>query len=232
MDSDIDEFTKLAHHLQDEITAARMVPIGNLYTRLSRTVRDAVKAAGKPVELSLEGAETELDNNIVQHISDPLIHLVRNAVAHGIEDVEARRRAGKPEKGRISVRAYHRGNHIFIEVEDDGRGINYESVRQSVVDSGEMSSVAAAELRERELREFLVPPGIFDRFLHIRAGRPRRGPRRGALQRPRAERRNRSALRNRPRRVLHGKGAAHADYFAGAVHPLRHVGVRVPARGG
>jgi len=160
VDSDIDEFTKLAHHLQDEITAARMVPIGNLYTRLSRTVRDAVKAAGKPVDLSLEGAETELDNNIVQHISDPLIHLVRNAVAHGIEDAETRRRAGKPEKGRIAVRAYHRGNHIFIEVEDDGRGINYESVRQSVVDSGVMSSVAAAELTERELREFLFRPGF------------------------------------------------------------------------
>ena len=160
VDSDIDEFTKLAHHLQDEITAARMVPIGNLYTRLSRTVRDAVKAAGKPVDLSLEGAETELDNNIVQHISDPLIHLVRNAVAHGIEDVETRRRAGKPEKGRIAVRAYHRGNHIFIEVEDDGRGINYESVRQSVVDSGAMSSIAASELSERELREFLFRPGF------------------------------------------------------------------------
>ena len=144
VDSDIDEFTKLAHHLQDEITAARMVPIGNLYTRVSRSVRDAVKAAGKPVELSLEGAETELDNNIVQHISDPLIHLVRNSVAHGIEDAATRRRAGKPEKGRVAVRAYHHGNHIFIEVEDDGRGIDYESVRQSVVDSGAMTSIAAA----------------------------------------------------------------------------------------
>jgi chemosensory pili system protein ChpA (sensor histidine kinase/response regulator) len=160
VDSDIDEFTKLAHHLQDEITAARMVPIGNLYTRVSRSVRDAVKAAGKPVELVLEGAETELDNNIVQHISDPLIHLVRNSVAHGIEGPEARRRAGKPEKGRVSVRAYHRGNHIFIEVEDDGRGIDYESVRQSVVDSGAMTSVAASELTERELREFLFRPGF------------------------------------------------------------------------
>src|SRR4029077_4085889 len=111
VDSDIDEFTKLAHHLQDEITAARMVPIGNLYTRLSRTVRDAAKASGKPVDLSLQGADTELDNNIVQHISDPLIHLVRNAIAHGIEDAEVRRHAGKPEKGRITVRAYHHGNH-------------------------------------------------------------------------------------------------------------------------
>src|SRR6202522_970293 len=160
VDSDIDEFTKLAHHLQDEITAARMVPIGNLYTRLSRTVRDASKAAGKPVELSLEGAETELDNNIIQHISDPLIHLVRNAVAHGLEDPQARRQSGKSEKGRVEVRAYHRGNHIFIEVEDDGRGIDYDGVRRRVIESGAMSPLAAAELSERELREFLFRPGF------------------------------------------------------------------------
>jgi chemosensory pili system protein ChpA (sensor histidine kinase/response regulator) len=160
VDSDIDEFTKLAHHLQDEITAARMVPIGNLYTRLSRTVRDAAKASGKPVDLSLQGADTELDNNIIQHISDPLIHLVRNAIAHGIEDPEVRRRAGKPEKGRITVRAYHRGNHIFIEVEDDGRGIDYEAIRRSLLESTTVSSVAAAELSERELREFLFRPGF------------------------------------------------------------------------
>ncbi len=112
VDSDIDEFTKLAHNLQDEITAARMVPIGNLYTRLSRTVRDAAKATGKPVELLLEGAETELDNNIIQHISDPLIHLVRNAVAHGIERTDVRRETGKREKGqhhgsRLSSRESH-----------------------------------------------------------------------------------------------------------------------------
>jgi chemosensory pili system protein ChpA (sensor histidine kinase/response regulator) len=160
VDVGIDEFTKLAHNLQDEITAARMVPIGNLYTRLSRTVRDASKSTGKPVELSLEGAETELDNNIIQHISDPLIHIVRNAVAHGVESPEARRQAGKPEKGHITVRAYHRGNHIFIEVEDDGGGINYERVRENVVESGMMSAVSAAELSERELRDFLFRPGF------------------------------------------------------------------------
>jgi chemosensory pili system protein ChpA (sensor histidine kinase/response regulator) len=160
VDSDIDEFTKLAHHLQDEITAARMVPIGNLYTRLSRTVRDASKAAGKPVELLLEGAETELDNNIIQHISDPLIHLVRNAVAHGLENPVERHKAEKSEKGRVEVRAYHRGNHIFIEVEDDGRGIDYENLRRHVMASGTLSPLAAAELSERELREYLFRPGF------------------------------------------------------------------------
>jgi chemosensory pili system protein ChpA (sensor histidine kinase/response regulator) len=160
VDSDIDEFTKLAHRLQDEITQARMVPIGNLYTRLTRTVRDAAKASGKHVELTLAGAETELDNNIIQQISDPLIHLVRNAVAHGIERNEERYATGKPDHGTVAVRAYHRGNHIYIEVEDDGRGIDYEKVRGTAIENGLLSAEAAATLDERDLLELLFHPGF------------------------------------------------------------------------
>jgi chemosensory pili system protein ChpA (sensor histidine kinase/response regulator) len=160
VDGDIDEFTKLAHRLQDEITQARMVPIGNLYTRLSRTVRDASKAVGKKIELVLEGAETELDNNIIQQISDPLIHLVRNAVAHGIERDEERYESGKSDVGTVTVRAYHRGNHIFVEVEDDGRGIDYEKVRSLAVERGMVYPESAAALTEPELLEMLFQPGF------------------------------------------------------------------------
>ena len=160
VEGDIDEFTKLAHHLQDEITAARMVPIGTLYSRLSRAVRDAAKSTGKQVDLDLSGSETELDNNIIQQISDPLVHLVRNSVAHGIELPEKRRAAGKPELGRVTLRAYHRGNHIYIEVEDDGLGIDYERVKQSAVDRGLVSQETAESLTERELREMLFHPGF------------------------------------------------------------------------
>ncbi len=160
VDSDIDEFTKLAHRLQDEITQARMVPIGNLYTRLSRTVRDAAKASGKHVELVLAGAETELDNNIIQQISDPLIHLVRNAVAHGLERGEDRLKLGKGEEGNVAVRAYHRGNHIYIEVEDDGRGIDYDKVRATAIEAGLTTAEDAQSLGERELLEFLFHPGF------------------------------------------------------------------------
>ena len=160
VDSDIDEFTKLAHRLQDEITQARMVPIGNLYTRISRTVRDAAKAANKQVDLTLAGAETELDNNIIQQISDPLLHLVRNSVAHGIEKHEDRYQAGKPDHGTVAVRAYHRGNHIFIEVEDDGRGIDYERIRQASIDRGLYDTDQAQSLTERDLLELLFRPGF------------------------------------------------------------------------
>jgi chemosensory pili system protein ChpA (sensor histidine kinase/response regulator) len=160
VEGDIDEFTKLAHHLQDEITAARMVPIGTLYSRLSRAVRDAAKSTGKLVELDLFGSETELDNSIIQQISDPLVHLVRNSVAHGIELPDGRSLAGKPETGRVTLRAYHRGNHIYIEVEDDGRGIDYERVKQSAFDRGIVSQETADKLTERELRDMLFHPGF------------------------------------------------------------------------
>jgi chemosensory pili system protein ChpA (sensor histidine kinase/response regulator) len=160
VEGDIDEFTKLAHHLQDEITAARMVPIGTLYSRLSRAVRDATKSAGKQVDLDLSGSETELDNNIIQQISDPLVHLVRNSVAHGIERPEDRTAAGKPELGKVSLRAYHRGNHIYIEVEDDGQGIDYERVKLSAIERGLVSPETADRLTERDLREMLFHPGF------------------------------------------------------------------------
>jgi chemosensory pili system protein ChpA (sensor histidine kinase/response regulator) len=160
VEGDIDEFTKLAHHLQDEFTAARMVPIGTLYSRLSRAVRDAAQSAGKQVELDFVGNETELDNNIIQQISDPLVHLVRNSVAHGIERSDVRLAAGKAEAGKVSLRAYHRGNHIYIEVEDDGSGIDYERVKQSASERGLVSGETADRLTERDLREMLFHPGF------------------------------------------------------------------------
>ena len=160
VEGDIDEFTKLAHHLQDEFTAARMVPIGTLYSRLSRAVRDAAKSAAKQVELELTGSETELDNSIIQQISDPLVHLVRNSVAHGIEHPVDRISRGKSETGKVSLRAYHRGNHIYIEVEDDGRGIDYDRVKQSAIERGLVSVETADRLTERDLREMLFHPGF------------------------------------------------------------------------
>jgi chemosensory pili system protein ChpA (sensor histidine kinase/response regulator) len=160
VEGDIDEFSKLAHHLQDEITAARMVPIGTLYSLLSRTVRDAAKSSKKKVELEFSGSETELDNNIIQQISDPLVHLVRNSVAHGIEGPADRAAAGKQEQGTVFLRAYHRGNHIYIEVEDNGRGIDYQRVKQSAIDCGLVSGETADRLTERDLREMLFHPGF------------------------------------------------------------------------
>jgi len=136
------------------------VPIGNLYTRIARTARDAAKASNKLIELQLEGAETELDNNIIQQIADPLLHLVRNSVAHGIEKAEDRYHTGKPDHGNVIVRAYHRGNHIYIEVEDDGRGLDYEKIRATGIELGLVAAEHAAQMGERELLELIFHPGF------------------------------------------------------------------------
>ena len=160
VDGDIDEFTKLAHRLQDEITQSRMVPIGNLYTRISRTARDAAKAVNKQIELQLEGADTELDNNIIQQIGDPLLHLVRNAVAHGIERPDERYQTGKSDHGNVIVRAYHRGNHIYIEVEDDGRGMDSEKILATAIDLGLVTAERGAQMDERSLLELIFHPGF------------------------------------------------------------------------
>lgn len=160
VDGDIDDFTKLAHRLQDEITQARMVPIGSFYTRLSRTVRDAAKMSGKEVEFTLEGASTELDNNIMQRVSDPLVHIVRNAVAHGVETPAERTLLGKDPRGRVGARAYHRGNHIFIEVQDDGCGIDLEKIRERAISNGFITAEKARQMSESDLRNLLFIPGF------------------------------------------------------------------------
>src|SRR5207245_10275128 len=106
------------------------------------------------------GSETQLDNNIIQQISDPLVHLVRNSVANGTEHTYEPAAAGKLGTGNIMLRAYHRGNHIYIEVEDDGRGIDYERVKHSAIERGLVSPETADRLTERDLREMLFHPGF------------------------------------------------------------------------
>ena len=221
VDGDIDEFTKLAHRLQDEITQARMVPIGNLFTRISRTVRDASKASNKQVELTLAGAETELDNNIIQQIADPLLHLVRNAVAHGIERADERYEAGKSDQGNIAVRAYHKGNHIYIEVEDDGRGVDFERVKATAVEGGFLSAEDAERLSRRELVDLLFRPGF--------STAPRRTELAGRgvgldVVRSNVDQsqwRNRGRDREGNRLTFYPEGSAHADHFAGALCAVR-----------
>jgi chemosensory pili system protein ChpA (sensor histidine kinase/response regulator) len=136
------------------------LPIAGLFTRLSRTVREAAKSAGKQVLLELAGADTELDSNILQQIADPLLHLARNAVAHGIEGEEERYQLGKSDHGKVAVRAHHRDGHIYVEVEDDGRGIDWERVRATAVYLGLASPADAANLTQAQLQELLFQPGF------------------------------------------------------------------------
>src|SRR5687768_14600440 len=113
-----------------------MVPVGQIYSKLSRTVRKVARELNKEIELVLRGEDTELDKMLVEELSDPLMHIIRNALDHGIEPAEERAAAGKPAMGRITLTAYQQGNSVVIDVKDDGRGIDPERIRRVAVDRG------------------------------------------------------------------------------------------------
>lgn len=138
----------------------RMQPIGNVWGKFPRLVRDLSSLLGKQVRIEMEGKETELDKTIVEAIKDPLTHLVRNSVDHGIESPEARRAAGKPEEGCLLLRAYHEGGQVNIEITDDGAGLNFERIRKKAVEKGLIGADQAARMSEREAAQLILLPGF------------------------------------------------------------------------
>lgn len=146
--------------LQEGVMKTRMQPIGNIWSKFPRVVRDLATACGKQVRLEMEGKETELDKTLIEAIKDPLTHLVRNAVDHGIEPSEQRVAAGKPVEGSLFLRAFHEGGQVNIEVSDDGVGIDYERVKQKALEKGLISANHAARMNERELANLIFLPGL------------------------------------------------------------------------
>jgi two-component system chemotaxis sensor kinase CheA len=141
---DLGQMTRITTELQKISMSLRMVPIGATLRRMVRLVRDLSHKTGKLVNLRLEGEDTEIDRNMVEAIYDPLVHLVRNAVDHGLESPEAREAAGKPREGRLTLRAYHKGGSVIIDIEDDGRGLDREAIlakarKQGLAGPGELS---------------------------------------------------------------------------------------------
>lgn len=122
--------------LQQQVMAIRMLPIGTVFNRFPRLVHDLTMKLGKRARLEIEGADTELDKSVIEQLGDPLTHLIRNSVDHGIEEIEQRALAGKPEEGVITLRAYHEGGTVVIEVSDDGKGLDRERIRQKAVSQG------------------------------------------------------------------------------------------------
>ncbi len=151
---------RISDDLQDTIMKVRMVPVSSVFSRFPRLVRDLSRKSGKAVDLILEGEETELDKSVVEVIGDPLVHLIRNAVDHGVESEAERVAKGKSPKGRVVLRAYHKGNSVAIEIEDDGKGIDPEKMREVAVRKGILSQEDAKQLDDREAMELIFAPGF------------------------------------------------------------------------
>ena len=144
--------------LQDEVLEIRMVPVGQIFSRLAQVIRRYSREIGKEIELNLYGEDTELDKSLAEEIVDPLMHLVRNSLDHGIESSEERKKKGKEEHGRIVLKAFQRGNHVVIEVKDDGSGIDIEKVREIAIKKGLLEPDAKVE--EHEFIDFILTPGF------------------------------------------------------------------------
>jgi two-component system chemotaxis sensor kinase CheA len=146
--------------LQEGVMKTRMQPIGNIWSKFPRTVRDVATMCGKQVRIEMEGKETELDKTIVEAIKDPLTHIVRNSVDHGIEKPEKRVAVGKPAEGRLLLRAYHEGGQVIIEISDDGGGLDAEKIRRKAVEKGLITPEQAARMGEREGVNLIFLPGF------------------------------------------------------------------------
>ncbi len=156
----IDQLTRVSNSLQRGVLNTRMVPVGPLFNRFKRSVRDIARELGKRVRLELSGEKTELDKRMIDEIGDPLNHLVRNCIDHGIEPGDVRIGHGKPEIATVRLTASHRGNNVFITVEDDGGGIDTVRVRQIAVSRGLVAPELADALTDRELVELIFQPGF------------------------------------------------------------------------
>ncbi len=149
---------RTTNEIQESIMKVRMVPIGQVFDRFPRMVRDLAKARGKDIHLEIAGAETDLDKTIVDEVGEPLMHLVRNCVDHGIEPPGVRETRGKPRHGTIKLNAYHEGNQVIVEISDDGGGIDLQRVREKAIRLGIIDE--AARLSDREIVELIFTPGF------------------------------------------------------------------------
>ncbi|MDP9348053.1 MAG: chemotaxis protein CheA, partial [Gemmatimonadota bacterium] len=156
----VDQAARLITELQDEIMQARMVPVGQVFDRFPRLVRDAARALGKKVEFVIEGKEIEFDRSMLDEIGDPIVHLLRNSLDHGIEAPAERRAAGKPETGMLHLTAARERSQVVIRVEDDGRGIQRERVTAKAVAGGLVSAEAARAMTDEEVYDLLTRPGF------------------------------------------------------------------------
>ncbi len=160
LEAPLRRLSRITGALQEGVMKTRMQAIGTAWSKLPRLVRDLAIELGKPIELELHGAETELDRRVLELISDPLTHMVRNAADHGLEPPDERRRLGKPEAGTITLRALYRGDHVAIQVADDGRGLDTERIAEQAVARGLVAAADLAGMAAADLQHFVFRPGF------------------------------------------------------------------------
>jgi len=151
---------RVLNDLQRSVMKIRMVPVDQLFRRFPRMVRDVARQCGREVDLVVSGQDTDLDKGILDAIAEPLTHMVRNAISHGIETAEERRKVGKMPRGVVKLNAYHQGNQVVVEVSDDGRGIDAQKIRAKAIELGLATSDEAARLNETETLDFIFRPGF------------------------------------------------------------------------
>lgn len=156
----VQQLNRVTTDLQEAVMKTRMQPVGNAWGKLPRLVRDLANASRKEIELTMLGADTELDRQILQAIQDPLTHMVRNSADHGIEPPEVREAVGKPSTGHIVLEAFHEGGHIVIEIRDDGKGLDVEAIRAKIVERGLASAEEAEHLPEHRVFEYIFEAGF------------------------------------------------------------------------
>jgi two-component system chemotaxis sensor kinase CheA len=152
--------SRVLNDLQRSVMKVRMVPVEQLFRRFPRMVRDVAKQCDKQVNLVLNGQDTALDKSLLDAIAEPMTHLVRNAIGHGIESAEERARPGKPAQGTIRLEAYHQGNQVIVEISDDGRGIDAQKVKTRAIERGLLKREEASRLSEADIMDFIFRPGF------------------------------------------------------------------------
>ncbi|MBA1154744.1 hybrid sensor histidine kinase/response regulator [Microvirga mediterraneensis] len=156
----LQRLSQVTAELQDGVMKTRMQPIGNAWQKLPRVVRDLSNELSKKIELVMQGADTELDRQVLEVIKDPLTHMVRNSADHGIENPADRKAAGKPEKGTIRLNAYHEGGSITIEIADDGKGLNFAAIRKKAVERGIAGDAEVERMSDAQVAKFIFHPGF------------------------------------------------------------------------
>ncbi len=160
LDAILQNIDRITTELQEKIMQTRMQPVGNVFNKMPRVIRDLSKKLGKEVDLDIEGSHVELDKSIIESLSDPLTHLIRNAVDHGLETPNKRKSAGKPTPGKVMLKAYHEGGSVYIDIIDDGAGIDPERIRKKGLEKNVVTEEELKQMSEQDILQLLMKPGF------------------------------------------------------------------------